>query len=156
MPPIEETDQSQYNIIPLGGSRRDLEFVIKTNYEQFVKIYPTVKVTKINRTESRPDSLYKELIYKTFDEYSYDLNIYFVFEPPLKLLKKFGIEEEHDALAVMSNRQLNNFKISLTTGDLIQYLGVDYEILTVKLVDYFGNTQVPLNTLATVRQLAKV
>jgi|WetSurSiteA1Bulk_404760.scaffolds.fasta_scaffold00002_63 hypothetical protein len=153
-PLIEETDQTGIATVPFGGGRRDLEFIIRTNYEQFIKLFPRVSLYKLDREVSRPDPLYREKVHKTYSDIPIPVNAFFVFHPPDKLLKNFGIEVEHDALVVLNDRQLNLLDAKIVKGDLIEYLGINYETLVVKLVDYFLNTQVPLNSLAVVRQLA--
>lgn len=149
---IETTDQISPGLVPLGTADRDLETVIELNAEQFTLLYPRLKYYSMSRNSTAVDTLYNEAIAKNFTDYV-ELPIFLVMSPQLKLLKKYGIEEEQEAIAVLNVRLSNANDIDPMTGDLIEFLGIRFEILNVKLTDYFANTQVPLNKVATLRQI---
>jgi len=152
----EETDQTGKigSTNPIGQSRRDMELVIRKNVEQFERLYPRIQYIQLNRAKSRPDPLYRERIFKKFND-PILVSAYFQLSPPEKLLRKFGIEVEATAIAVFSNRILNRKRLKVLTGDRVMYLGVTFEVITMKLLDYFLNTQVPINTVAILKQVAK-
>ena len=151
---IEETDETSIGTLPLGQSRRDLEFVIRRNAEQFHKLYPQIEVVQMNRGKSRPDPLYGETIFKKWRESVY-MPAHFQLSPPEKLLRKYGLEVENVNIVTFSNRLLNRAKLKLRTGDRMKYLGITYEVVTMKLLDYFLNTQVPINSIAVIKQIAQ-
>jgi len=154
MPPIEETPQSvPTQDVPLAGGRQDLEFVITTNAEQFTYLYPALRFLPLDRTRDS-DPLYREKVKPVFLD-PVTIPTYVELQPQLKLLKRFGIEEEQEAIAVWSCRHLNQYKLDPKTGDRLQYFNILFELLTVKLTDYFLSTQVPLNKVATLKQVAQ-
>lgn len=160
---VESTPQVGYASLPIGASARDLEFILRVNEEQFRVVCPEVEYFKLNRVETKVDDLYRESIgFPVHDGIpKYDgtitgngikVPVKFQHGEQKKLLKNYGIEEEHVAIAIFCNRINMGLGIEPKTGDLVRYLDVDYEIQTVKHIDYFAHTQVPLNLIATLMQ----
>lgn len=160
---VESTPQVGYASLPIGASARDLEFILRVNEEQFRVVCPEVEYFKLNRVETKVDDLYRESIgFPVHDGIpKYDgtitgtgikVPVKFQHGEQKKLLKNYGIEEEHVAIAIFCNRINMSLGIEPKSGDLVRYLGVDYEIQNVKHIDYFGLTETPLNLLATLMQ----
>ncbi len=149
---IEDTPQTNFVITPIGTSQRDVEVLLKMNAEQFRLLYPAVNYRKLDRTNTKVDDLYKESVGFPIHKTAILVPTLIIYGDQKKLLKRYGIEEEHEAACVFSNRVNAEVGVEPSTGDLIEYLGIDYEILTVKFTDYITNTQVPLNLIATMKQ----
>lgn len=153
MPPLEETEQAQReHPTPLAGGRRDLEWIIKVNAEQFWLLYPQLRFFQLDRAQGH-DPLYGEQPKARFVD-PVKVPTYIQIHPQEKLLKRFGIESEQEAFAVWSCRILNDLGLDPVTGDRVEYYGITYEVLTTKLTDAMLNTQVPINKLATLKQIA--
>lgn len=155
-PPIETTPQVNPDALPFGSAARDVEYILTVNAEQFHRIYPEIKFFPMSRnpTQTVVDPLYNEAIRKEFNKmHPILVPVFVAIQPQLKLLKKYGIEEEQDAIAVFNNRIDKELSIDPITGDRIEYQAILFEILTAKHVDYFTNTQVPLNKICTLRNL---
>lgn len=160
---VESTPQVGYASLPIGASARDLEFILRVNEEQFRVTCPEVEYFRLDREQTKVDPLYRESIgfpvHDGLPQYDGSITgtgikvpVKFQHGEQKKLLKTYGIEEEHIALAIFCNRINKGLGIEPKTGDLVRYLDVDYEIQTVKHVDYFAHTQVALNLLATLIQ----
>lgn len=149
---IQDTPQTNFVITPIGTSQRDVEVLLKMNAEQFKLLYPAVNYRQLDRENTTVDDLYKESVGFPVHKTPVLVPILIIFGDQRKLLKRYGIEEEHEAACVFSNRINAELSIEPSTGDLVEYLGINYEILTVKFTDYITNTQVPLNLLATMKQ----
>ena len=149
---IQDTPQTDFVITPIGTSQRDVEVLLKMNSEQFKLLYPPVNYRQLDRTNTVVDDLYAESVGEPVHKTPVLVPLLIIFGDQRKLLKRYGIEEEHEAACVFSNRINAELNIEPSTGDLIEYLGINYEILTVKFTDYITNTQVPLNLLATMKQ----
>ncbi len=156
--PLETTDQTGSYDPCLGGrgvigsGRRDLESLINLNAEQFCILYPPVDVHE-RVQDGAQDDLYQEDVRPTFKD-PIAIPTFFTINPQKKLLKSFGIEEEQEAIAVWSNRLLNTSGLDPVTGDRVEYLGILFDVITVKFDAYHLSTQVPLNKVATLRQVA--
>lgn len=149
---IQDTPQTNYVITPIGTSQRDVEVLLKMNAEQFRILYPPVNYRQLDRTNTVVDDLYAESVGASVHKDPVLVPILLIFGDQRKLLKRYGIEEEHEAACLFSNRINAELSIEPSTGDLVEYLGINYEILTVKFTDYITNTQVPLNLIATIKQ----
>jgi len=155
MPLVEDTEQTQWGILPIGTSQRDTEVILRMNAEQFRILYPRVRYYKLDRVQTKVDQLYKESI--GFPEYESPKLIPTLIMPgpQLNLLKRYGIEEEQEAIAVMNARLNAQSQIFPHTGDLLEWAEVRWEILTAVFHDYMTNTQVPLNLILTLKQAAR-
>ena len=129
-----------------------LEFIIRTNAEQFNLLYPKLRFFALDRSRGH-DPLYGEQPKARFRDPVF-VPTYVQIRPEEKMLKRFGIETEQEAICVWSCRLLNDIGIDPVTGDRVEYYGISYEVLTVKLTDAMLNTQVPINKLATLKQVA--
>ena len=153
MPPLEETEQAQKeHLTPLAGSRRDLEFIIRTNAESHWLIYPALRFFALDRARGH-DPLYGEQPKPSYNT-AVLVPTYVQIQPQEKLLKRFGIQEEQEAIAVWSCRVLTDLGLDPVTGDRLEYYGTHYEVLTTKLTDVFTNTQCTINKVATLKQVA--
>jgi hypothetical protein len=152
----DTTEQVSPTSLPLADGRRDLEAVLKINEEQFHKLYPILRYYPLYRQEFWLDPLYNESKTKEFHyEKPILVPILVVVNPPLTLLRRYGIEEEQEVIAITCNRVNRKAGIDPTTGDRLQYYSITYEVLTSKYTDYFLNTQVPLNKVAVLRQISE-
>jgi hypothetical protein len=135
-------------------SSAEIALVQQMDREGFIRNFPPVMVTQIDRINSEIDPLYLEasrLVY--LDPVSVCMRV--EVAPGKWFLKKYGIETVQDAVGILSNSWMTNYAngITLTPGDLINFLGSDFEVLTSKLIDFFVNTQVSLHTLLTLKNL---
>jgi hypothetical protein len=77
--------------------------------------------------------------------------------PPLQYLRKFGIEDLQDAIALLSigwlNANLPTFHPKI--GDRILYHQIEFRVETVKFTDYFANEQVPIHYLLTLDNMSE-
>lgn len=170
-PFIDGTPQTHGLEGPLGAHNADLELQIQLHLERMCFHYPAVRYFRLNRDLTKVDDLYGEPIGGAASggvaEPIYDgvpttkgkvhnrarsINVQFVHGDQKKLLKAYGMEGEHLALAIMSARQCRDEGLQPKTGDLFEYLGIKYEVRDVKFADYFLNTQVPLSIVATIKQ----
>lgn len=168
---IDRTEQTHELELPLGAHNADLELQIQLHAERMALHYPEVHYHVLNLTLTKVDDLYGEPIggaatrgvsepvyngIKTTKGDTHGLPIeipaMFVSGEQRKLLKAYGMESEHDALVVLSCRHCKERNLKPKTGDLIAYLGINYEVATVKFGDYFLNTQVPLSYVLVVKQ----
>lgn len=155
MPLVEDTEQTQLGILPIGTSQRDTEVILRMNAEQFHVLYPKVRYYKLDRVQTKVDNLYNESIgFPKYDDPKL-IPTLIMPGPQMNLLKKYGIEEEQEALAVMNARLNAESKIFPHTGDLLEWAEVQWEILTAIFNDYMTNTQVPLNLILTLKQAAR-
>lgn len=160
---FDGTDQTHDFRSPIGANNQDLELQIALFAEMLELQCPSVKYHRLNRELTKVDELYNEASKPIFDGLpdengkivgvAVEIPIQFHFDVQKKLLQRYGIESEHKALAVMSCRLMEQHGIQPMTGDLIELLGVRYEILTVKFTDYFLQTQVPIALVATIEQV---
>lgn len=170
-PFIDGTPQTHNLEGPLGAHNSDLELQIRLHAERMAFHYPRVRYFKLDKTLTKIDDLYGEPIgsaaTKGIAEPVYlgvattrggthgrpsEIPVFFISGEQKKLLMAYGMESNHEALAVMSCRHCQEAGITPETGDLFEYLGIKYEVKTVKFGDYFLNTQVPLSYVATVQQ----
>lgn len=156
MPPlVEDTEQTQWGIVPIGTSQRDTEVILRMNAEQFRLLYPRVRYFKMDRVNTKVDPLYNESI--GFPKYNDPILIPALIMPgpQMNLLKRYGIEEEQEAICVTNARLNAQANVYPHMGDLIEWAEVRWEILTVVFGDYMTNTQVPLNLVLTLKQAAQ-
>jgi hypothetical protein len=159
---IEKTPQVGFVKVPFGTSRRDLEVFLRMNAEQFRKLYPEVKYFKLNRIKTKVDDLYQESlgdpIYDGIPQWDgvivgrpIMVPGLLIPGPQMKLLKRYGIEIEHEAICVMCNRVNAEIGIEPVTGDRLEFLGTYWEVLKTEFVDLFINSQVPLNLVLSLK-----
>lgn len=151
---VNETAQTNFAILPIGTSQRDVEALIRMNAEQFGVLYPKIAYRKLDRQETKVDDLYNESIGNPVYSRAVMVPALILHGVQEKLLKRYGIEVEHQAGCLFSNRVNEAADITPQTGDLVEYLGINFEILTVKHTDYVTNTQIPLNLIATMKQVS--
>jgi len=161
--PIESTDQVMPEGLPLGAGKKDLEHILRVNAESFKKLYPKIRYKKLDRvqTATTVHALYKESKRKVFADdtattvKSVLVPAFIVWQPQEKMLQRYGLEAHQGAIAVFCNRVNDELGIDPVTGDLVEYLGEEFEIMTVKLEDFLLNSQVALNKYAALKNLAK-
>jgi hypothetical protein len=157
-----DTDQASPTILPIGTTKKAVAFAIRVNEEQYRKIYPEVNFYKLNRVETVVDDLYKEAV----GDAVYDglkqtdgttvgavekIPALIQQGPQMKLLKRYGIEEEQEAIAVFAASMLHKRGIEVHTGDRIEFLAITWEVIKPEFTDYFANSQVPLNLVCTLK-----
>jgi hypothetical protein len=150
-PLVEDTPQTNFAVTPIGSSQRDVEVMLRMNAESFRLLYPALLYKQLDRVETKVDPLYKEAIGDPVHKAPKSVPVLVIPDPPMKLLKKYGLETEQEAIAIMNCRLNDAAGIYPVTGDLIQYYDKWFEILTVKFEGYANNTQVPLNIILTLK-----
>lgn len=150
-PLVEDTPQTNFAVTPIGSSQRDVEVMLRMNAESFRLLYPPLLYRAFDREETKMDPLYKETIGNPIHKDPKSVPILVIPEPERKLLKKYGLEEEVEAIAIMNCRLNDLAGIVPVTHDLIQYHERWFEILTVKFEGYVNNTQVPMNIICTMK-----
>jgi len=160
----------------------EVDLVKDLDRESFIRQYPPLAFFELDRNQTVVHTLYRETrnpVYKS----PIAIPIFVQLNPPKRLLKRFGIETVHDAIALVSAGWLERHAVTLqiSTGDRIGYYDQAYtgsvpmpggapdtvvthepvdrvpnfsfEVLTAKWTDYFGNTQIPLHKLLTLKNL---
>ena len=88
MPLVEDTEQTQLGILPIGTSQRDTEVILRMNAEQFHVLYPKVRYYKLDRIQTKVDDLYNESIgFPKYDDPKL-IPTLIMPGPQMKLLKK--------------------------------------------------------------------
>lgn len=159
--PVEDTEQVAPEALPFGSSKKDLEHILRVNAESFRILYPRVKYFNMDRekTQALVHPLYKESKRKVFagdvtsQKHPVEVPVLIVWQPEEKMLQRYGLEAHQGAMAVFCNRINEELGIDPVTGDLLEFLGKRFELMTVKIEDFFLNTQVALNKIATLKQL---
>lgn len=169
-------------IAQVGLDPNEIELTMQLDAESFVRLYPPLEYCELDLANSVVDTLYRETrepVYKT----PVLIPIYVTLKPLKAMLKRFGIEDEHDALCMISLGWLhkNHPEIRVKTGDRIGYydkayvetslqphglpdqvLGretvahdpnMQFELLTVCYGDFWGNSQRPLHLVGTLKNL---
>ncbi len=128
------------------------------------------------------DTLYRETSAPAYKQ-PVGIPIFIMLEPPKRMLKRFGLEAEHQAIGLVSQGWLDRHAPSLQmkTGDRIAYYASPYvddvsrpsglpdtvvtheatprtpnfsfEVLTAKWCDYFANTQIPIHKILSLKNL---
>lgn len=159
--PVESTEQvSRPGAFPLFQSEEDVEFLIETNAEHYTVMFPAIRFKALDRAASlkRMHPVYREVKVKIFaGEPGSTLSVVevpcrVIKQPQRNLLKKYGLENHEGLLAFFSNRVNERKGIDPNTGDLLEFEGIEFEIMTSKQEDFILNTQVPLNKLCTLQQ----
>lgn len=149
----------------IGTSQTDIDLVRGVDAEAFHRHFPPISLYRIDR-RSTVINLYGEPRAVTSVETPpttgqptfqspVTIPIRIIIEPPMEELKKFGIEQKIDALAVFSDKILVDRGISPRIGDHLEAYGIRFELLTVSFSDYFGNTQIPLHRFSRMKNLNK-
>lgn len=171
-------------VAPIAVQVEEVELTKELDREAFIRHHPQVSYYELDRVTTPQDDLYGEVAVAGHALYKVPILIPLLlqFEPPKQMLKKFGIEGEQDAIAVMSNSWIEKFAPALrpSPGDRISYFNQNFtgsfsqvgglpdgtvthladanmmfEVLTVKHTDYFGSTQIPLHRVLTLKNLQK-
>lgn len=151
-PLIEDTPQTGFVVSPIGSSQRDVEAILSMNAESFRFLYPTIRFKQFDGSDTVKDPLYGEVVGAVIYREPIQIPALVIPDPPMKLLKKYGLEVEQEAIAIMNCRLNEKAKVFPVERDRMEYYGIWWEILTVKYQDYFTNTQIPLNQLLTLKQ----
>ena len=160
----------------------EVDLVKDLDRESFIRSYPTLAYYELDKSATIVDPLYRETRNPSY-KVSIAIPILVQLEPPKRLLKKFGIEAEQEAIALISQGWLERHAptLQVKTGDRIGYYDVPYvgsypqpsglpdahvvhepiarvpdfsfEVLTAKWCDYFANTQIPLHKVLTLKNL---
>lgn len=160
----------------------EIDLAMQLDSESFIRLYPSVDFRELDMDQSVVDTLYRETRQPSYKS-SVMIPVYFKIEPPKNLLKRFGVEDEHDAVAMMSLGWLQKYQpdLRVKTGDRIGYYdqaytetsirphnlpnkevvrepvahvpNMQFEILNVYYGDYWGNSQRPLHLLCSLKNL---
>jgi len=149
--------------LPMGASSVDVELAIRLHAERIQILCPAIRYFRLDKDRTKVDPDYDDSSKPAWDGLpdpttgkvvgrAILVPVEVHFDPPQKLLRRYGIEIQHQALLVMSCRILDELKVEPKTGDRWELLGTFYEANTVKFVDYILQTQIPLSCIATVEQ----
>lgn len=161
---------------------QEVNLVKDLDRESFIRLYPPLAYFELDKGATVVDTLYRETrapVYKT----PIPIPIFVKLDPPKRFLKRFGVESEQEAVALVSAGWLERHAVALQmkTGDRIGYYDQPYvggvpmsggrpdavvthekearqpnfsfEVLAAKWCDYFGNTQIPLHKILTLKNL---
>lgn len=169
-------------IATVGLSVDEINLTKQLDSESFMRLYPPLMFWELDLVATPRHALYRETrdpVYKT----PIPIPIYVKIDPPISYLKKYGLEDEQDAIAMFSlgwlDKYLNGY--APKTGDRIGYYDQAYttayiqsggrpdkqvtqeaiartpnfswEILTGKFGDFWGNSQIPLHLISTLKNL---
>lgn len=160
----------------------EITLAMQLDCESFIRLYPPVDFRELDFNTSVIDTLYRETRSPSYKS-SVMIPAYFKVSPPKNLLKRFGVEDEHDAVAMLSLGWLQKYQpdLRVKTGDRIGYYDQSYtessirphnlpnkdvvrepvahvpnmqfEILNVYYGDYWGNSQRPLHLMCSLKNL---
>ena len=169
-------------IATVGLSVEEINLTKQLDAESFIRSYPPLMFWELDLEQTVIHPLYRETrtpVYKT----PIPIPIYIKINPPQSLLKKYNLEDEHDAIALFSIGWLDKYfnGYAPKTGDRIGYFDQEYttaylrtggkpdqpvtkegtprtpnfswEILTGKFDDYWGNSQIPLHVISTLKNI---
>jgi hypothetical protein len=150
--------------------------------ESFIRQYPPLAYFELDKTATQIHPLYRETRQPVFKD-PIPIPAFIQLQPPKRMLKRFGVEAEQEAIGLLSAGWLERHAPSLQvkTGDRIGYYDQPYtgsftspggrpdtvvahetsartpnfsfEVLTAKWCDYFTNTQIPLHKILTLKNL---
>jgi hypothetical protein len=170
------------NIAHVATQVEEVDLVKGLDRESFIRLYPELLYYELDRDTTVVDELYGETREPQF-KVAIPIPIYIRIDPPANLLKRYGIEGEHFAIGLVSNGWLekNAPTLGIATGDRLGYYDQPFtgtfdrpgglppgqvthestpatpnfhlEVLTSKACDYFGNTQVPIHRVLTLKNL---
>lgn len=169
-------------VATVGLYTPEVELAKQLDAESFIRLYKPLLLYVLDLANTQVHSLYQETrnpVYLT----PILVPTYVQVEPPKRVLKKFGLETEHEAIALLSLAWLEKYAptVKVKTGDRFGYYNDSYttshlqpgglppkdvtqeavprvpnfsfEVLTTKHADYWGNTQIPLHLLLTLKNL---
>lgn len=160
----------------------EADLVKDLDRESFIRLYPPLAYFELDKAATVVDTLYRETRAPSYRP-PIPVPIYITLEPPKRFLKKYGLEAEQEAVGLVSAGWLERHapNLQVKTGDRIGYYDQPYvgdvpmsggrpdrvvthetvarvpnfsfEVLTAKWCDYFGNTQIPLHKILTLKNL---
>lgn len=166
----------------VGQQQSEVDIAKDLDRESFIRHYPPLLFYSLNKQATITDKLYRETRSPVFLS-AIPIPIFIQPNPPKRMLKRFGVETEQDAIGLVSAGWLERHVTSLQikTGDRIGYYDQSYnatvprpnglsaatvvhepsarvpnysfEILSTKWTDYFTNTQIPLHKLLILKNL---
>lgn len=169
-------------IATVGLSVEEVNLAKQLDCESFLRLYKLLLFYELDLVQTPIHSLYRETrapVFKT----PIPIPIFIRVDPPTSFLKKYGIEDEQDAIGMFSLGWLDKYLSGYApkTGDRIGYYDQEYstayvrsggrpdqvvtqesiarvpnfswEILTGKFGDFWGNTQIPLHLVCTLKNL---
>jgi hypothetical protein len=182
-PPIVVSFKGTDNLTALVGQQvTEVNLIKDLDRESFIRLYPPLAYYELDKVATPVDTLYRETqapVYKT----PVAIPIFITLEPPKRLLKRYGLEAEQEAIGLVSAGWLERHDptLQMKTGDRIAYYDQPYtgsfpnpsglpdttvtheatarvpnfmfEVLTAKWCDYFTNTQIPLHKILTLKNL---
>lgn len=149
-------------VATVGEYAPEIALTMENDRESFDRMFPAIAYYVLDKkltTRSVSDTFYGE----ESDEQA-ALNevpplmipIELKIDPPLQYLRKFGIEDIQDAIALLSigwlNANLPSFSPKI--GDRILYHQIEFRVETAKFTDYFANEQVPIHYLLTLDNMS--
>ena len=160
----------------------EVDLVKDLDRESFIRLYPPLAYFELDKSATVIDTLYRETRAPVYNS-PVSIPIFVKLDPPKRLLKRFGVEAEQEAIGLVSAGWLERHAPALQrkTGDRIGYYdqlyvgdvpmsggrpdavvthertarqpNYSFEVLTAKWCDYFGNTQIPLHKILTLKNL---
>jgi hypothetical protein len=168
---FQQPTKPRFNVIGLidadvatvGEYQPEITLTMENDQESFDRMFPPIAYYVLDKritTRSVSETFYGEEV----DEQGaltevppLMIPIEIKISPPLQYLRKFGIEELQDAIALLSigwlQANLPNFNPKI--GDRILYHQIEFRVETVKFSDYFANEQVPIHYLLTLDNMSE-
>ena len=173
---------TDYGTAHIAVQQSETDLVKDLDRESFIRNYPPLAYFSLDKKATQIDRLYRETRNPSYRA-PVLIPIFIQLEPPKRLLKKYGLEVEQEAIGLISQGWLDRHAQDLTpkTGDRIGYFDRPYaddvsqpnglsdnvvihelqprtpnfsfEVLTVKFCDLFGNSQRPLHLITTLKNL---
>lgn len=143
----------------IGTQQSEYDLTLSLDAESFIHHYPPLLYHPVDFTNTVVDNLYNESSGEIIYTDPILIPILIQLNPQRRLLRKFGVETEQDAIGLLSQGWLAKYQptLNICVGDRIEYFdgGTTFtlEVLTTKFTDYFGNTQVALHRLVTLKNL---
>lgn len=160
----------------------EIDLVKDLDRESFIRNYPPLAYFELDKKATVIDPLYRETRSPAYKQ-PISIPIFIMLEPSKRLLKRFGLEVEQQAIGLVSQGWLDRHAPSLQikAGDRIGYFdsmyvdnfpspqgladasvvhepqsrtpNFSFEVLTSKWCDYFANTQSPIHKILTLKNL---
>ena len=133
---------------------KELPLIKGLHKELFRLYFEAVQLKVLDREATSADELYGETKKRVYKE-PVEIDAFVVRNPPLKLLSKFGIDEQRELLLTFSRPLLEEKNLTVSIGDrVILKEGEEYEILTFApdRGDFWGNTGEYVQFVATAKR----
>jgi hypothetical protein len=173
---------TDYGTAHIAVQQSETDLVKDLDRESFIRNYPPLAYFSLDKKATQIDPLYRETRNPSYKA-PVLIPIFIQLEPSKRLLKKFGLEVEQEAIGLLSQGWLDRHakELKVKTGDRIGYFDRPYvddvsqpsgisdeviihelqprtpnfsfEVLTVKFCDYWASSQRPIHIITTLKNL---